>query len=157
MPPKPVRVHINRLVDEVYAYMTDLRHLPEWLEDVNRVQLEPPSPLRVGTRIMVEFRAPLGGRMIWVNEVAEYDPLNLVYAERYVQGLFPVAGRWTYEPDGDGCYVSLVIIDWRPDGLTKLMEPLIAMNFQQTYRKGFAKLKRILEASAVGGRAPSPV
>jgi uncharacterized membrane protein len=41
---------INRPVDEVYAFLADLEHTPEWNWAISETKKTTPGPVAVGTR-----------------------------------------------------------------------------------------------------------
>ena len=43
-------IHINRPIDEVYAYLADLEHTPEWNWAITETKKTTPGPVAVGTR-----------------------------------------------------------------------------------------------------------
>jgi len=43
-------VHINRTADEVYGYLSDLEHTPEWNWAITETRKITPGPLAIGTR-----------------------------------------------------------------------------------------------------------
>jgi uncharacterized protein YndB with AHSA1/START domain len=62
---------IERPVEEVFAYLTDVARLPEWQSSAESAELE--GELAEGARIM-EVRTFMGRRATSTLEVTEYDP-----------------------------------------------------------------------------------
>src|SRR5260370_38929043 len=74
-----VAVEINRPIDEVFAYMTDLTKMPEWNSLVEEVRSSE-TPVRRGTKISTRARF-LGRKIESTLEVVEHVP-NKTFAQR---------------------------------------------------------------------------
>lgn len=66
-------VVIGRPIDEVFAYVTDFRHSPEWQEGMLQVRKITDGPLGVGTRFQV-VRKLMGRQVEGIVEFVVYKP-----------------------------------------------------------------------------------
>ena len=110
MAPITVSVEIARPPEEVFAYVTDPSHLPEWQESVVRVDREGSGPASEGARVALTRRV---GRIREIDMTAEVTDVRppTSWVVRGVDG--PVRGmvRGTVDPlqDGQASRVTLVL------------------------------------------------
>jgi uncharacterized protein YndB with AHSA1/START domain len=139
-------VEISRRPEDVFAYVTDPTHLPEWQESVVSVRAD--SPSTVGSRAMVTRRM---GRMerAMTSEIAELSPPT-AWAIRGVDG--PVRGnvKGTVEPLADGERSRVTIaLDLEGHGIGKILVPLIVRRQAEAQMSGnMQRLKERLESGA---------
>jgi uncharacterized protein YndB with AHSA1/START domain len=89
MAPIVASIEISRSPEDVFAYVTDPSHLPEWQGGVVRVERVGEGPVAVGTRAVVTRR--IGRREVnMTTEIAELDPPR-GFAVRSLDG--PVRGE----------------------------------------------------------------
>ncbi|WP_406864939.1 SRPBCC family protein [Streptomyces sp. HUAS MG47] len=117
-------IDISRSPEEVFAYMMDPAHTPEWQESAISARKLTDGPLGVGSRIGVKRR--LGGReMPMTMEVTEYDPPR----SWHFHGLDgPVRGdvKGTIEPLDDGRRSRVTLsLDFESHGIGKVLVPLV--------------------------------
>jgi uncharacterized protein YndB with AHSA1/START domain len=141
-------VEISRSPEDVFSYVTDPSHLPEWQESVVSVRREGDAPLAVGSRVIVTRR--VGRREIDMTaELVELNPPSS-WAVRGIDG--PVRGmvKGTIEPLGDGERSRVTIaLDFEGRGIGKLLIPLVVRpQAQREMPKNLQHLKRRLEGSA---------
>jgi carbon monoxide dehydrogenase subunit G len=134
---------VNRPVEEVFAYLTDVRNLPEWQQGV--AETRPEGETGVGARF-VEVRTFLGKRLESTIEIVEYEPSRL-FTIRVVAGPIPFEVRHTLEPENGGTRIR-ISGSGEPGGFFKLAEGLVTRQAQKAAEKDFAKLKQLLEARA---------
>jgi uncharacterized protein YndB with AHSA1/START domain len=148
MAPIVASIEISRSAEDVFAYVTDPSHLPEWQGGVVRAQRIGEGPVAVGTRAVVTRR--IGRRELNMTvEIAELDPPRS-FAVRSLDG--PVRGenRGTIEPLDDGRRSRVTYeLHLRGHGIGRLLVPLVA---KRQARRGtprnLEKLKRRLESGA---------
>ncbi len=63
---------VERPIEEVFAYLTDLDRVPDWQSNVLFLQLQS-SSMRTGAKL-VELRKFLGRKVESIVEVTEYEP-----------------------------------------------------------------------------------
>jgi uncharacterized protein YndB with AHSA1/START domain len=119
---------------EIWDYMTDPAHEPEWIGGLKTSRLERDPPLRVGSRVQREASF-LGKRIRYLNEVTTHEAPHTLDM-RSIEAPFPM--RITYTIDG-----TTVRNRVRGGGrLQALMAPMVKRSIQRDLRN----LKRILES-----------
>jgi uncharacterized membrane protein len=138
-------IAIARPPAEVFAYLADLRHLPEWQGSVEEVRPEDDAPLRRGARF-TEVRKVAGRRVESTLEVEAHDP-DRELTVRVVSG--PVRGsiRHLLEPSGDGTQLRIVGT-LAGGGLRGLAGPLLERAARREAAADLRRLKQLLEARA---------
>ena len=148
MAPITESIEIARRPEDVFAYVTDPSHLPEWQESVVRVDREGSGPASEGTRVVVTRR--VGRREIAMTaELTDVRPPTS-WNVRGVDG--PVRGmvRGTVESlqDGQASRVTMVL-EFEGHGIGKLLVPLVVRRQAASEMpKNQQKLKQLLEGGA---------
>ena len=138
-------VEIARPPAEVYAYLADPAHLPEWQADVEEVRDAPGRPLPAsGT--FTEVRSFLGKRVESTLEAVVAEP-GRELTLRSVSGPVHVTIQHLLEPTGAGTALR-VVAEADPGKLLGLGGPLVRRAAERRARADFARLKAVLE----GGR-----
>jgi uncharacterized protein YndB with AHSA1/START domain len=146
MAPITNSIEISRRPEDVFAYLTNPTHLPEWQESAVAVRGD--SPLTVGQRVVVTRR--VGGReRTMTNEVTELNPPKS-WSLRGTDG--PVRGevKGTVEPVADGARSRVTIaVDFEGHGIGKLLVPLVVRRqVEAEMPKNMQMLKERLESGA---------
>jgi uncharacterized protein YndB with AHSA1/START domain len=138
-------IEISRRPEDVFTYLTNPSHLPDWQESAVSVRGE--APLAVGSRVVVTRRV---GRMerSMTNEVTELNPPKS-WSLRGTDG--PIRGKveGTVEPlgDGDRSRVTLAL-DFEGHGIGKILLPLVVRRQAQAEMpRNMQKLKERLESA----------
>ena len=140
---RSVAVLVSRPRDEVFAFVADARNRPQWDESVDSEELTSPEPIGVGTTLRTKLRS-MGREYVYTWEVVEHDPPRRMRIES-TSGPFPTA--LTYElSDTAGDTAVHFSVAGHPDGLLRLLQPLIARNTQKNLDRGFERLKQLLES-----------
>ncbi|GAA1180136.1 uncharacterized protein YndB with AHSA1/START domain [Kitasatospora gansuensis] len=117
-------VDIDRRPEEVYSYVTDFSHLPEWQESAVSARKVDDTPFGVGSKVEVLRR--IGRREFPMTmEVTEFDPPRSWHLHG-IDG--PVRGelQGTIEPLDDGRGSRLTLnLDFEAHGLGKVLVPLV--------------------------------
>jgi uncharacterized protein YndB with AHSA1/START domain len=141
-------IEIGRPPEDVFAYVTDPSHLPEWQGGVVRAERLDEGPVVVGTRAVVTRRIGRREQSMTI-EIAELDPPR-TFAVRSLDG--PVRGenRGTIEPLDDGRRSRLSYeLDLRGHGIGKLLVPhVVKAQAQRGTPRNMQKLKERLESGA---------
>jgi len=140
-------ITIKRPTEEVFAYVSDLRHSREWQKGLSEVRKTTEGRLGVGTRFTF-VRKFLGRRLEGSNEFIEYKP-NALVAFRFAAGPIPGEAAYLFESAPEGCKLTSRIA-MRTGGLSKLAEPLIAAGLSRDVETNLGKLKNVLESRAAG-------
>jgi uncharacterized protein YndB with AHSA1/START domain len=124
MAPIVASVEISRRPEDVFAYITDPSHLPEWQESIVRVKADATAPAGGGSRVAITRR--VGPReMDMTTEITDLDPPRS-WRVRGVDG--PVRGhvKGTIEPLDDGARSRLTLeLKFESNGIGKLLVPLV--------------------------------
>ncbi|HEY7591402.1 MAG TPA: SRPBCC family protein [Candidatus Limnocylindrales bacterium] len=97
-------IHIERLPEDVFAFVADAANNPAWRKNVVRTEWLDDGPMRVGRR--GRQTAGLLGREWTVEaEIVEWNPPRSA-AWRAVQGPVKVRSWVRVDPDGNGSRVS---------------------------------------------------
>jgi uncharacterized protein YndB with AHSA1/START domain len=148
MAPIIASAEISRSPEDVFAYVTDPSHLPEWQESVVSVKTDESAPDRAGSQAVITRR--VGRReMKMTAEIADLDPPRS-WRVRGLDG--PVRGnvRGTIEPLDDGARSRVTIeLDFEGHGIGKLLVPLVVRRqAQKELPKNALRLKERLESGA---------
>jgi uncharacterized membrane protein len=143
-----LRVGIQRSVEDVFAYTSDYRTMPEWRGDISEAEQLTDGPLAVGTRIRAGVKA-LGRPIDLVVEVTELEP-GVRFGYRPVSGPLRTHNVYTFEPDAGGTVVTLTD-EFQLGGIFRLFEPLLAGMVRRQFQANLGRLKAILEAQPAKG------
>ena len=142
-------VVINRPVEEVCAYLNDVRNWAEWRSDVLEAEQTSEAPLGVGTtfRLVMQW---MGQRSEATLEVTEYEP-NRKLKYWGASGPGSAEHTYTFEPVEGGTRLTFVA-EAEIGGFVKrlygLAEPVLMRMAKRHMDGSFANLKDILEAQA---------
>jgi uncharacterized protein YndB with AHSA1/START domain len=148
MAPIVESIEIARRPEDVFSYVTDVTHLPDWQESAVSVRREGEGPFRAGSRGIVRRR--IGRREIAMTmEMSELSPPNS-WAVRGVDG--PVRGmaKGTVEPLENGQRSRVTIeLDFEGHGIGKLLIPLVVRRQAASEMpRNMQRLKERLESGA---------
>jgi uncharacterized protein YndB with AHSA1/START domain len=137
-------VDIARSPRDVFGYIADATHLPEWQPDVRQAAFDQPTAVGVGTRGQ-EVRHVMGADRPITWEVTDYDPQRR-YGVRGTDG--PVRARVTMDLtsniDGTGTHLEYSI-DFEGRGIGKLIAPLARKGAGKDLAATLERLRRRLE------------
>jgi uncharacterized protein YndB with AHSA1/START domain len=134
---------VNRPVDEVFAYATDVSKVPEWQTSALEAHVDGTMQAGATGAIVRKF---LGRRMESNVQFDEYDPPRK-FAVRATSGPVQFRVQQTYEPTDEGARIT-VVMEGEPGGFFKLAEPLVQRAIRREMEANFATLKDILEADS---------
>jgi hypothetical protein len=138
------RVVIQRAVTDVFTYMVDFQHEPEWNPLVLEVMQTEAGPVRIGTTFHDVSRV-LGMRVESNYEVTRYDP-GEHFAIRSTSGPLSFTLQYTFAPVSGG--TELVgTAEVEPRGMLRWAEPLLARMIRDQVEAGLHRVKQRLEAS----------
>jgi uncharacterized membrane protein len=138
-------VLINRPIDEVSAYVMDIRNWPKWNSSLPEAEQTSEGPLSVGTtfRGVSQF---LGRRMEWTSVVTEYEP-NRKIGQKIAAGPMSMEQTLILEPVGAATRFTLES-EGEFGGLFKLAEAIVNRQARAQMESNLAELKKTLEGSA---------
>jgi uncharacterized membrane protein len=134
---------IDRPLDEVAAYLSDLENDPGWRREWADAESASEGPVGVGTTTTL-FGQVWGRRMKTVYEVAVYEP-NRLTEWRTVSGPLPLTFRRSFETVEGGTQVTFRY-DAKPNVVLKLLEPLLISMGKRQLGGDIPKLRAILES-----------
>ena len=137
-------VEINRPLQEVFNYVSDVDNYPKWMAHVLGVRKEMPGPPRESDRFVVVIKS-VGRRFETPYERTSYEA-DRGYTDRAVGGPIP-NHQWHsgFEETPRGTsYTRTVHVE--SSGLLKLLEPLQKRAADRQLRKDLQKLKGVVEA-----------
>lgn len=145
---RPIRyelaIEIARPPAEVWAYLADPTHLPDWQADIEEVRDAPGGPLPVGASF-TEVRSFMGKRVESTLEVTVAEP-GAELSLATVSGPVQVSISHRLEPAGDRTLV-LVEAEADPGKLFGLGGPLLRKAAERRARGDFERLKAVLEGA----------
>jgi uncharacterized membrane protein len=137
-------IEINRPLQEVFNYVSDVGNYPEWMAHALEVLKDTPGPPQQSDRFIVAIKS-VGRRFETPYERTSYEA-NRRYSDRAVGGPIPNQ-RWdcTFREVPSGTRLTRAV-DAEPGGLLKLLEPLQKRAAERQLRKDMQTLKDLLEA-----------
>ena len=145
MPRFEQEVVIDRPPADVFAYLTDLAHLPEWQGSVQEIVPDEDGPLEEGA-CFTEVRRVAGKRIESRLEVGALAP-GRELTLRVVSGPVPGTVRHLLEPAGDGTRLR-VVGELAGGGLRGLAGPLLERAARREAEADLGRLKQVLEGGA---------
>ncbi|OKK22484.1 hypothetical protein AMK16_05015 [Streptomyces sp. CB00455] len=140
-------IEIDRSPAEVFSYVTDPTHLPEWQDSALSAVPEGALPVHVGSRVLVTRR--MGKRRFPTTmEVLDLDPPRSWHMHG-VEGAVRPDVRGSIEPLDGGMRSRVTLsLDFEGHGLGKALVPLVVRRFaRKEMPRGEEKLKHLLEHS----------
>lgn len=139
-----VSVHLNRPVDQVFAFLADPAKQPSWQSNLIEIEQLTEGPMRVGTRIREVRR--LGRRpTAYQAEVIVFEP-NKHFSLRVITGP-RVTLTYAFEAEEGGTRLRYQFV-MRTGGMMRVLEPLIVRSLRKQTSSDFEKLRDILERKA---------
>lgn len=135
------QVTIDRPADEVFGYVADLRHLPEWSRAIDRTDAATPGPPGEGSVYRQRRSFPLPQ-----DEELRIERFDEPHRLTVVGTLGPFEARLEYEfvPEGESTRIhSRVALE--ADGVLRLAQPFAGARVQREVRGDLQALKEVLE------------
>jgi uncharacterized protein YndB with AHSA1/START domain len=137
-------VDIAREPQQVFGYIADATHLPEWQPDVRHAAFDQPAAVGVGTRGQ-EVRHVMGADRPITWEVTDYD-LARRYGVRGIDGTVRAHVTMDLTPTTDGTGTHLEYgIGFEGHGIGKLIAPLARTGARKDLEATLERLRRRLE------------
>lgn len=137
-------IHIDRAPEDVYAYLADLEHTPEWNWAISETRKTTPGQVRVGTRYRQTRTVPKPATEEL--EIIALEPGSHIEVEG---GLAQFEARISYrleERNGRTHVTNSVTLE--APGALRLAEPLLAPRIKGAVAGNLGDLKTILESPA---------
>lgn len=147
MPRKEASIVIQRPREEVFAYMDDVRHEPEWQPQLVEVEQTPPGPTRPGTRrrYVTEF---LGKRLENTYVVLGHEPNRRVVLQTTPDSVLEASSEIRWEEVEGGTRVTMILDGSVSGPLRFVPDALLEASFDKELRSALARLKERLEEGA---------
>lgn len=135
-------IHLNRPVEQVFAFLMDTDKLTSWQSNLIKIEKITAGPLRMGSRFQEVRR--LGRRESEIQgEIIAYEA-NRTFETRTL-GKPQVTVSYSLEPENGGTRVKHKFT-MLTSGFMRLLEPMIASSIKKDTDADFEALKRILES-----------
>lgn len=138
-------VTINRPLEAVFTYVTDIEKLPQWMSELVEAKQDSDGPVSVGTTISAVAK-PLGRRAESTQEVVAYDPKKK-FAIKSTSGPVQNEDTFTFRPVVGGTEVTRTTTG-ETAGFFRLAEPLVNRMLKRQFETNLANLKDLLESQA---------
>jgi len=139
-----IPVNIDRPVEEVFAYLSDVARIPEWNHMVDEV-VPSESPLRVGSTTRLKMRL-LGRRIEATQEVTELEINRRVVIKTGAP--ISVTDTWTFESLGENRSRLTYGSVGETKGFFKLADPIVGRIVKKQLTAQLETFKELLEARA---------
>ena len=137
-----VTVHLNRPVEQVFAFLMDTTKLTTWQTNLIKIDKITEGPLRLGSRFQEVRR--LGRRDSEIQgEITAFEPNKRFETKTLTKPQVMVS--YFLEPEEGGTRVKHRFV-MMTSGLMRLLEPLIAKSIREENDLDFRNLKRLLES-----------
>ena len=136
-------LHIERPVDEVVAYVSDIENLPQWADVIRSAKLVNRDSDGTGATFDVEMQF-MGTRASARYRVAA-DPDGRGVTVSTLSGPVRLVNRYRFDAAEGGTRMS-VTSEGHASGLSGLLEPVIRRLVRHQFESDHARLKRLLEA-----------
>ncbi len=138
-------VTINRPVEDVFTYATDIKSWPQWHESIVEAEQTSEGPVGVGTTF--KAKAHMEGRtMEFTGKMTEYDPYTL--SDKVMDyGNFIIDDTLMFDPTDGGTRFTMVY-DVKVRGLAKLMSSRINSGAYEELKQAVSTLKAVLETKS---------
>lgn len=144
-------ISINRPAEDVFAYLENRSHDPDWMVSVLESHWLDADGAGSAGRNSVGRRGRMvmkmtGRRVEFIDEVSRYEP-GRVIAHRTIDGPFSLNTACICEPTESGCVATVTGEAGRmfPGVLGRLFDPLVARGVRRSFQADLARLKQILE------------
>jgi uncharacterized membrane protein len=137
-------VEIDRPLEEVLQYVSDVGNYPQWMAHVLEVREQTPGPSQQSGRFVVAIKSV--GRRFETPYERTWHEGERRYTDRAVGGPVPDQ-RWhsSFQEVSGGTRFTRAV-DVESGGLLKLLEPLQKRAAERQLRKDLQTLKQVVEA-----------
>jgi uncharacterized protein YndB with AHSA1/START domain len=138
-------ITIHRPLDEVFAYLSDVEHGPQYIGGQRAAHQTSAGPMAVGATFATRSNIPgRGGN----HEVTEYEQ-NHRLAWKTTSGA-KATTTWTFQPSGPSTRVTFTRVT-ESTGLGRLAEPFIQQMANGSVDHDLGALKELLAVSRTSG------
>jgi hypothetical protein len=134
--------------DEVFAFIGNYEHDPQWRAGVFEMQHDPPGKARVGTKTHEVMRF-MGQKMVNHAVVVEYE-MGHKTAFRTISSALSASGYRLVEQQGQQTRFTYHAQS-ELSGLYKWLSPFIVWTFRRRVKRDLKRLKEIVESTGKEG------
>jgi uncharacterized membrane protein len=149
--PITVQIEIGRPPEEVWEYLANAEHNPEWLTNMSSCRWTSEPPIRVGSRYEQAARF-LGKEVNTTFEVSALDPGRLITITSLPGSSFPLTITRKLDPDGQHACVVTEIAGGDASGFYRVAEAPMRIMVRRNITSAYRKLKHLLEAGPAAAR-----
>jgi uncharacterized protein YndB with AHSA1/START domain len=136
-----VTIHLNRPVEQVFAFLMDTGKLSTWQSNLIKTEQITEGPLRAGSRFREVRR--LGRRESEIQgEITVFEPNKRFETKTLTKPQVTVSYSFEAEDGGTRLKHKFIMLT---SGLMRLLEPLIAGSIKKESASDFETLQRMLE------------
>jgi uncharacterized membrane protein len=135
-------ITINRPINEVFAYVSNMENGPKWQPELLEVRRITKGPVKIGSQF-TSARKIMGQKLETTIEFAAYEP-NSKYIIKSIAGPLPFEQTTLFESTADGTRLTTKI-ELYPSGDMAQAEPMLAETLKQEMETDFEGLKKLLE------------
>lgn len=135
-------ITINRPVEEVFAYVSDLQNGPKWQSALVESRRLTKGPLGIGTQF-TGVRKFMGRKLESVIEFKSYET-DKNFSIKSISGNSPFEQSYLFEATNEGTRLT-TRLDLQTSGLMDLAQPMIASSLRREMDASFGDLKDLLE------------
>ena len=142
-----VSVDIGASPEVVWDFVSNLRRIPEWIEDTRAMLTVEPEPAQQGTVYRERSRivGPLSQVTTW--KISEFDPPRFQKHDGQVSMMAATSVSFGLEPSAGGTKFTLVFEYTPGNPLSSLSDRLfLKKNLQSGFQRSLENLKRLVEA-----------
>lgn len=136
-----VTIHLNKPVEQVFAFLMDTSKLATWQSNLIKSEQLTEGPLRMGSRFR-EIRRINNKETEIQGEITALEPNKRLETKTATKPQAMVSYSLDPEQGGTRLKYKFVLIT---SGLMRLMEPVIASSIKKDTEADFETLKRVLE------------
>ncbi len=145
-------VDIGAAPEAVWTFVSDLRRIPEWVEDTLKMLSVEPEPAQQGTvyRERSRILGPLSQVTTW--RIAEFDPPRRQKHDGQVPMMASTSVSFALEPSSAGTRFTLVFEYAPGNPLASLSDRLfLGGSLRSGFERSVQKLKALVEAERPQG------
>ena len=135
-------VKIDRPVHDVFAFVTDVRNLPQWQQATSEAEWVGDDAPRTGARLR-QKTSFLGRTLELELEVTAYEPERR-FDLKTLKGPISFVVRHSFHPSNGGTRIEFAG-EGEARGFFRLADSLVAKRAERESRADFERLKAILE------------
>jgi uncharacterized protein YndB with AHSA1/START domain len=136
-----VTIHLNKPVEQVFAFLMDTSKLSIWQSNLIKSEQLTEGPLRTGSRFR-EIRRINNKETEIQGEITALEPNQRLETKTATKPQAMVSYSLNPEQGGTRLKYKFILIT---SGLMRLMEPMIASSIKKDTEADFETLKRVLE------------